>query len=219
MVDDLTADSSCNEGFLRLRRLLVRHQYDDGSCSPEYSCDVVSRRGTDAVGVVLWYRTAEGEIMVVLKEGVRPPIWLRRQQNLIQPDPSAPLMLTELVAGVLEPGDEGNDGLRRRAAAETMEEAGVKLPASSFQLLGAPMFPSPGVSDEKVFLLCAELNQPPPISGTDTGGDGSPMEHGTRVLVMPLMEAIGACERGEIPAMLAELGLRRLHAHLVKCDD
>ncbi len=219
VVTDLSDARSCSDGFLQVRRLEVRHQYSNGEYSPIYPCDVVSRRGTDAVGVVLWFRDECGVPMVVLKEGVRPPIWLRRQKDLIQPDPHAPLMLIELVAGILEDTDRGLQGLSQRAAAETREEAGIDLAPTAFSELGAAMFPSPGVADEKVFLMCAELSEPPPISGSETGGDGSPMEHGTRVLVMPLKGALADCTSGVIPTMLAELGLRRLAEKLAKEND
>lgn len=201
-------------GFLTLRRLRVRHVYSDGSASPEYNCDVSSRRSTDAVGVVLWFREKGGQVMVVLKEGVRPPIWLRRTKELIQDGPGAPLLMIELVAGILEPSDKGEGGLQRRAAAESREEAGVDLPESSFSPLGSATFPSPGASDECVFLMEAELNGAPPKDGSLTKGDGSPMEHGTQVLVMEMNEALARCRDGGIPNMLAELGLGRLKEKL-----
>ena len=166
------------------------------------------------MGVVLWYRDADGRVMVVLKEGVRPPIWLRRTKKLIQEGPGAPLVMIELVAGILEPTDEGAGGLQRRAAAESREEVGVDLPEIAFQPLGSAMFPSPGASDECVFLLEAQLEGAPPEDGKLAEGDGSPMEHGTRVVLMELGEALARCRDGGIPNMLAELGLGRLKEKL-----
>lgn len=217
ILEDLGADGSASAGFLTIRRWRLRHRYEDGSASPAYSCDVVSRPGVDAVAVVLWFRDGGGRPQVVLKEGVRPPVWLRRRKELIQPDPDAPLVLTELVAGILERGDGGPDGLRRRGAAETREEAGVDLPADAFAPLGGPSFPTPGAADERVDFLVAELPGPPPAGGPP-GGDGSGMEHGTRVLVLPLDEALRRCRDGRIPDMKTEIGLTRLAAMLAHED-
>ena len=209
VLEDRTPQSRCDEGFLRVRRLTVRHHYDDGTASPAYSCDVVSRPGVDAVTVVLWFRGAGGRPQVVLKEGVRPAVYLRREQQLIHPDPEAPLLLIELVAGVLEPGDEGAGGARRRAAAECREEVGVELQPERFERLGGSSFPTPGAGDERVEFFAAEIDEAPE-DGAQAGGDGSPMEHGTRVVVLPLEEAIARCSDGRIPDMKTEIGLRRL---------
>ena len=47
IVEDRTADSRCDEGFLKVERLLLRNRYDDGSRSDVYPCDVVSRPGSE----------------------------------------------------------------------------------------------------------------------------------------------------------------------------
>ncbi|MFQ5749561.1 MAG: NUDIX hydrolase [Planctomycetota bacterium] len=209
VLEDRTPQSRCDEGFLTLRRLRVRHRYDDGSASPPYACDVVTRPGTDAVAAVLWFRGRDGRPQVLLKEGVRPAIWLRRGLPLHPPDPEAPLMLRELVAGVLEPGDEGEGGLAGRASAETREEAGLEVPSEAFRLLGSACFPSPGVSDEKVHFLVAELAAAPELREGGRG-DGTPMEEGTRSVVLDLEEAVRLCRIGAIPDMKTEVGLLRL---------
>ncbi|RMH02272.1 MAG: NUDIX hydrolase [Planctomycetota bacterium] len=212
ILEDLTPPPGPSLGFLTVRRLRLRHTYEDGTHSPPYSCDVVSRPGTDAVAVVLWFRGEDGRPRVVLKEGVRPPVWLRRCKDLIRPDPQAPLCLIELVAGILEPGDGGPDGLSRRGAAEAREEAGVELSPDELVPLGGPSFPTPGAADERVDFLVAELPGPPPAARPR--GDGSAMEHGTTVVVLDLEEAIARCRDGRIPDMKTEIGLTRLAARL-----
>ncbi len=213
ILEDRTAGSRSDEGFLMVRRLRVRHTYEDGSVSPAYACDVVSRPGTDAVAVVLWFRGGDGAPQVVLKEGVRPPVWLRREKELVHPDPAAPLVLVELVAGILEPEDAVPDGLQRRGAAEAEEEAGVLLDPARLRPLGGPSFPTPGAADERVDFLVAEIDGPPPAE-QPPAGDGSGMEHGTRVVVLPLDEALRRCRDGRIPDMKTEIGLARLAALL-----
>lgn len=208
VVGDRTASSRCDEGFLKVKRLRLVNHYDDGSRSPEYPCDVVSRPGVDAVAVVLWH--LEGRrVLVHLRRSTRAPVWLRRDKKtqLVQPDAHAYDAVEELVAGVLERDDGGPLGTRRRGAIEAHEEAGFALAPEDVRVLGGAFFPSPGVADEKVFL--AEARVAPGTAGA-LEGDGSVMEEGAETVVRELGEAIAACRRGEIPDAKTEIGLLRL---------
>ena len=60
VVEDRTAGSRCDEGFLRVTRLLVRNVYEDGSTSEPYPCDVMTRPGSDAEGIDRPGSDAEG---------------------------------------------------------------------------------------------------------------------------------------------------------------
>lgn len=208
VVADRTAQSRCDEGFLRMRRLRLKNHYADGSTSRDYACDIVSRPGADAVAVVLWHREGE-KILVHLRLGTRAAVYLRREKKgeLVQPDERTYDTLEELVAGVLERDDTGPEGIQRRGALEAHEEAGFAIEASSVRLLGAGFFPTPGVTDEKVFL--AEASVDPAKKGA-AEGDGSVMEEGASTVVRELREAIAACRRGEIVDAKTEIGLLRL---------
>ena len=208
VVGDRTAQSRCDEGFLKVRRLRLVNRYDDGSSSREYPCDVVSRPGIDAVAVVLWHREGR-RVLVHLRRATRAPIYLRREKRtqLVHPDDRLYDEIEELVAGVLEPGDAGPDGLARRGAIEAREEAGFDLPPSRVRVLGGPFFPSPGVADEKVFLALAEVT---PGTAGELTGDGSVMEEAAEIVVRELKDAIVACRTGEIPDAKTEIGLLRL---------
>jgi 8-oxo-dGTP pyrophosphatase MutT (NUDIX family) len=120
-------------------------------------------------------------------------------------------MLTELVAGIIEAADHGEPGLRARAAAETLEEAGFVVDPAKVELLGAGMYPSPGAMVEKFYFVAAEVD---PAQQTALAGDGSPMEDGATTRWLDLDDAIAACVRGEITDLKTELGLRRLRDHL-----
>ena len=112
VVEDRTAASRCDEGFLRLRRLRIANVYEDGTRSAPYACDVMTRRHADAVAVALYDEDAEGRVLVLLREGLRPPVTLRATRtDLVQPDARSWLLLPEVVAGVLEDEDVGHDGL------------------------------------------------------------------------------------------------------------
>lgn len=211
VVEDRTAGSRADEGFLRVRRLVLRNVRRDGSRSAPYPCDVVSRARTDAVALVI-YEVADGvvrpgRVRVALKVAVRAPVFLRRRLALTQPDARAYDTVAEIVAGMLEPEDAGPDGVARRAVHEGVEEAGLDLPLASVEELGAESFPSPGITDEKVHFRAArarlDVRRAP-------SGDGSVMEEGTRVVVLTVEEALAACRRGEIPDMKTELALGRL---------
>src|SRR5262245_46205585 len=133
IVEDRTAGSRCDQGFLRVARLRLRNVYDDDSTSDVYDCDIVSRRNPDAVVAVLYDVHGDGRVTVFLREAPRAPIYLRRFKKLEQPDAREYDRLLEVVAGMLESGDgAGEAGLCGRAAAEAREEAGLVCSPESF---------------------------------------------------------------------------------------
>jgi ADP-ribose pyrophosphatase len=191
-------------GFLAIRRLRMRNRHADGTISRQYLCDFILRPyGLDAVVVVIYHRSPTG-VQVLLRDGLRPALCLGRPDH-------PPLFLTELVAGILEVGDDGEEGLRRRAAAEVHEEAGFRVDPAHVQLLGAGTFPSPGAMSEKFYLTAIEVD---PTTQEPLAGDGSPMEDGATTRWLPLETALAACLRGDLQDAKTELGLRRLKDRL-----
>ncbi len=212
IVEDRTGRSRCDEGFLKVERLLIRNVYDDGSRSEPYPCDIVSRPGSDAVVAVLYQIDGEKRVRVLLRESPRAPIYLRHRKSFVHPDPRRYLSIAEIVAGIVEETDgAGTPGMQRRAAIEADEEAGCSIPAESFTLIGGETFASPGTSDEKIYYCAApariEDASPP-------RGDGSVMEEHAELVIYELGDAIRACRSGEIPDMKTELALMRLADHL-----
>jgi ADP-ribose pyrophosphatase len=202
-------------GFLRLRRTRLQNRYRDGGASAPYLCDFVERpRGLDAVALVLWHRGADGRAKVLIRACLRPPIQLGRAGHAVvhEPKPERPLLNPEVVAGLIEPGDEGLDGIRRRAALEAKEEAGYTIDPAEVELLGAPSLPVPGLLPELHHYAAYELFDPA-AQGT-MPGDGSPMEEGARQSFVDLDEAIARCVSGEIEDSKTELALRRLRERL-----
>jgi ADP-ribose pyrophosphatase len=211
VVEDRTAGSRCDEGFLRLRRFMLRNTFTDGTVSEPYPCDVLSRRRVDAVAVVLWHKDPHtGRVQVHYRESTRPPVWLRRlkTQELPVQDKSTYDRLGEIVAGVLEVDDLGVEGIRQRGIIEAKEEAGFDVDPHDVQPLGQDgFFPSPGVTDEKVYLVAAEVD---PAARGAAHGDGSVQEQGSRMVTRDLRDAIEACRKGEVADAKTELGLLRL---------
>lgn len=199
-------------GFLAIRRLRMRNRRADGSVSPPYICDAIARPyGQDAVVVAVYARTADG-VQVLVREGLRPALVTGRDPARAPlPEPPPGMFLTELVAGILEPGDVGTAGLAQRAAHEVAEEAGFAVSPGAVTLLGAGAYPSPGSMIEKFYFTAVEVD---PAAQQPLAGDGSPMEEGARTRWLGLDGAIDACVRGEIADLKTELGLRRLRDHL-----
>jgi ADP-ribose diphosphatase len=214
IVEDRTARSRCDEGFLRLKRFRARNRREDGSRSAEYRIDVIDRPVLDAVAVCLWARVPGG-IEVLTRRGLRPAAYFRRGKATVLPEPEY-LLVEELVAGVLEPGEVGLDALRRRASDEVREEAGLDLEPGRFEPLGGPFFMLPGIASEKIHLVAAEVARGtgPAVWPAPETGDGSPLEEGAELRWRPLGAAVDACERGEIEDAKTELALRRLAARL-----
>ena len=214
IVEDRTERSRCDEGFLRLRRFRARNRRADGSRSAEYPIDVIDRPVLDAVAVCLWARGPAG-IEVLTRRGLRPAAYFRRGKTAVLPEPEY-LLVEELVAGVLEPGEVGLDALRRRASDEVREEAGLEIEPSRFEPLGGPFFMLPGIASEKIHVMAAEVARGlgPPVWSAPETGDGSPLEEGAELRWRPLGAAVEACERGEIEDAKTELALRRLLTRL-----
>lgn len=212
VVEDRTAESRCDEGFLKLSRLLLKNVYTNGSRSEPYPCDVVTRPGSDAVVAALYAIDAHGRVAVVLREAPRAPIYLRKDKRFTQPDPREYRSIIEVVAGLVEASDgAGERGLERRAAIETEEESGYRTPAERFCVIGGETFASPGTSDEKVYYCAGRVRL---ADRGEPSGDGSVMEESGRAVVRELVDAIEACRRGEIPDMKTEIALLRLADHL-----
>jgi ADP-ribose pyrophosphatase len=215
VVADRTGERACDDGFLRLKRFLVRSVYEDGSRSAPYPCDMVSRPDPDAVAVAVYaLGDPDGgsrDVVVVLRENVRPPVHFRGVKPLVQPDAVRRTMLLETVAGILEPDDAGPGGVERRAAHEAREEVGVPVAPEGVEPLGAELFTSPGVTDEKVHFRAARADL---AARGHPAGDGSVMEEAGEVVVLPLADAIAGCRDGRIPNMVTEVALVRLAERL-----
>jgi ADP-ribose pyrophosphatase len=214
IIEDRTATSRCDEGFLRLKRLRARNRRADGSLSPEYPIDLIDRPTLDAVAVCLWARTPRG-VEVLTRLGLRPAAYFRRGKASALPERDY-LLVEEIVAGVLEPGERGLDALRRRGAAEAREEAGLEIAPQGLVPLGGPFFVLPGIASEKIHLLAGEVGrgEAEGLHDAPHEGDGSPLEEGALLRWRGLHAAVAACEAGEIEDAKTEIAFRRLAARL-----
>ncbi len=202
---DVISDERLGEGgFLRLRRVRLCVRRADGTRSPEGLYDFVERpMGADAVVLTLWHRAPSG-VRVLLRASPRVPLWFR--------EPALGRRHVEVVAGILEAGEDDWAAIQRRAAAEAWEEAGLRIAPEAVTRLGARSFPTPGMFSEIFHFVAAEVRDPEAAAHPPT--DGSPFEEGAELTWLPLDDAIARCAAGEIPDMKTELALRRLREQL-----
>ena len=205
IVDDFSASARCDEGFLQLRRLRVRNLRADGTHSAVYRVDVVDRPRLDAVAVLI-YRRAGDATEFLTRQNLRPAAYFREGKTPVLPDGRSHLFCEELVAGLLEESDHGEDGLRERAAEEVFEEAGYRVDAAAISLLGPPFFVAPGIISEKLYLACVDVTG---LTAEAPQGDGSPLEEGgvTRWRTRASLEA--ALADGTIQDAKTEIALAR----------
>ena len=191
-------------GFLRIRRVRLCVRRSDGTRSKEGLYDFIERpMGDDAVVVVLWHRAAGG-VRVLLRHAPRVPLYFR--------DPAVGRDHTEVVAGILEAGEEGWAAIQKRAAAEAHEEAGYVVAPDAVERLGPAVFPTAGMFAERFYFAAAEIADPARAVPPPT--DGSPFEEGARLEWVALDEALRRCDEGAICDLKTELALRRLRAKI-----
>jgi len=208
ILQDLSATSRCDEGFLQVRRLLCQNRRADGSTSRHYRVDVVDRPFLDAVAVLV-YRRREDQIEVLTRQNLRPAAYFRRGKETALPDQQHHLRVEEIVAGLLEPTDKGEPGLRRRAAIEVEEEAGIRVDPSEIQVLGSPFFTVPGVLSEKIYITAVDVTGK---AQTTALGDGSPLEEGNELSWRPIQDVLRGCRNGATPDAKTEIAISRFLA-------
>jgi len=208
VVADVTARSRCDEGFLHVKRLVCRNRRADGSVSRDYRVDMVDRPIPDAVAVLIWRRGSAG-IEVLTRKTLRPAAHFRSTLPLPMPDPRPYLLLEELVAGVLEPGDRGEVGLRRRAAEEAREEAGFRVSPDEVELIGGSFFLAPGILSEKIHPTAVEVTGRPQETPE---GDGSPLEEGATLHWWRIDALLEACRSGAVEDAKTEVMVGRFLA-------
>ncbi len=202
-------------GFLTIRRLHLRNLRPDGTRSAEWVCDFAERpRGLDGVAVLLWRRRKTGALEVLVRDGLRPALDFGRPESRQPlPDRVHHFLFTELVAGVIEEGERGEEAVRKRAADEAWEEAGYRISPSEIEFLGGPIVPASGITSEKVFITAARAPDGDPVAPE---GDGTPMEEGAVVRWMLAEDVLAACERGDLEDAKLEIAVRRLVAKLAR---
>lgn len=205
VVEDFSSTARCDEGFLQIRRLRCRNRRADGSHSPIFRVDVVDRPKLDAVAVLVW-RRAEAGLEFLTRQNLRPAAYFRREKTPVIAESREWLFCEEIVAGLIEPSDDGERAIRARAVEEVHEEAGLRVEVDAVRHLGPPFFVAPGIISEKIFLTEVEVTG---VVAIEPQGDGSPMEEGAVLTWRPLASLQSALATGEIQDAKTELALNR----------
>ncbi len=212
VVEDFTATGRCDEGFLHVRRLRVRNARADGSHSAIYRVDVIDRPRLDAVAVLVWRRGDSG-LEFLTRQNLRPAAHFRKDKVPNLPDDRSHLFCEEIVAGLLEEADHGEEGLRHRAVEEVFEEAGYRVPVERVIRLGPPFFVAPGIISEKIYLAAVEVTG---LEAELPGGDGSPLEEGGSIEWRSLASLQAALADGTIQDAKTEISLARFLASMAQ---
>ncbi len=194
-------------GFLRLVRRRLRATYPDGTQSAPFLYDEAARRAVDAVVIAAHFAEPGSGRWVYLRSALRPPVVFRdpARSPSAATDPRGSIW--ELPAGLVEPGEQSLEGVRRGAARELHEELGFDVAPEKLVELGPSAFPAPGFIAERHFFFAVEVD---PNTRAEPGLDGSPLEAFGVVHALRLDDALALCRSGEIIDEKTELALRRL---------
>lgn len=182
-------------GFLTLKRYDLAVVTGETRSKP-FRYDVVDRRSLDA-SVMVAHSVGEHGIEVYLRSAMRPPVGLRPGGQ------TSKSLVWELPAGLIDEGETP----RQAAARELEEELGFVVKEEAMLPLGEWAYPAPGFVGEIHYFFHVPVD--PRARGNPTG-DGSPLEEGAAIVLVPLREALEACRTGVIRDEKTELALRRL---------
>jgi|TARA_B110000858_G_scaffold187805_1_gene232558 ADP-ribose pyrophosphatase len=172
------------DSFLRVDRLKLRHSLFAGGWSELMTRELILR--PRAVGVLL-FDPAQQQVVLV------------RQIRVGMLDEGQNPWLLELVAGMVESGEEPIEV----AARESLEEANTK-PQDLLQI--CEYYNSPGISNERITLFCGR------VDSTQAGGIfGLDAEHeDIEVVVLSLADALAKVASGEINNAMSIIALQWL---------
>jgi ADP-ribose pyrophosphatase len=198
--------------FIRVRRIRLRHRYEGDRLSAPYLFDMLEGSFADAVAVVLYSIDRDGKIWVGLRRGVRPSVYLRKNNPAKAALDGRPrLLYYEIVAGGIEYGDFQGLGIDGRAAREVREEAGFQVSAEEAVALGEATVSSPAYGMEKIHYRAMRVD---PEQCHQPQGDGHPLEEVGDFQFHELAKAVAWCRSGVIQDSKTEIGLLRLASYL-----
>jgi ADP-ribose pyrophosphatase len=179
---EIIARETAYQGYFRIDRYKVRHRLFAGGISPEIRRDVFERG--HAVAVILYDPDLDA---VVLIEQFRIGAFTA----------GFPPWVTEIVAGIIDAGEQP-DAVAQR---ETLEETGCEI----LDLIPVYRYlVTPGCSSESVSLFCAR------VDARKAGGIHGLKDEGEdiRVSVVPVAEALHELNSGRVNTSLGIIGLQ-----------
>jgi 8-oxo-dGTP pyrophosphatase MutT (NUDIX family) len=160
----------------------------------------------DSVAIIPFLRE-DGRILIVVKAGFRPALFLRGLQNAPGEGAHSRSLTVEAVAGSLESGEITRQQIRTRGVRELREETGYLARPGDLFALGAGFFPSHGQCTERIHLFGVALSGKAKVPSR---GDGSVNEANSWTLMIEAHDLLRRCHSGEIEDPKLEIGVLRL---------
>ena len=211
-----------NTGFASLERYSVINEYDDGSISKNYNCDIVVRRGIDAVGVIP-YMYINNELHILLISNFRAAAFFREKilgEEPIEEISEHSKTMIEIPAGIIEEDElklkKIETGIKRCSSRELLEETGYNVPVKNFTILGSFYYSSPGLLTERIYISTCNITGMIP---EEIKGDGSIMEESIKTFTVPFTKALEWCKTGVIRNAVTEIGIHRLYFLLLSAKE
>lgn len=181
---ELVDNSVAYDGYFKIHRYSLRHRQFGGGMGAVIDREVFERGKAAAV---LPYDPVRDEVVLV------------EQFRIGAYAAGRPAWLVEIVAGIIEPGEDAADVARR----ETEEEAGLQL--GQMERIGEVIF-SPGGCTETVSIFCGQVNAKNAggIFGLDHEGED------IRAFVLPFDAAFERLRTGEIDNAASVIALQWL---------
>lgn len=184
--DDVVVEQRerCFQGFYRLDRVHLKHRLFAGNMGPTISRELFVR--PDAVCVLPYDPQTDSVVLI-------------EQFRVGALDKSPEPWLLEIVAGLIDTDEQPEEVARREAREEADLELHELLPVMNY-------YPSPGGSDERVYLYVGRC------STQGVGGVFGLAEEGEdiRVNVWPLADALKAVQDGRIDNAASIIALQWL---------
>lgn len=167
-------------GFVNVDEATFTHERFDGAMSGETRRQIVERG--DAAAAVL----------------IKPEAITLVNQFRYPTHEKGPGWLLELVAGVVEPGEDAETAIRREITEETGYQAGALTPISTF-------YTSPGGMTERIILFAAAITDADKIA---PGGGAADEGEDIQVIDIPHADIAEALTNGAIQDAKTIIGLQ-----------
>lgn len=208
-------------GFSSLERFVVVNEYTDGSFSNSYNCDIMIRKGIDAVGIIPYFYE-KNELYITLISNFRAPVLYREKtllgKNIDDIDKNS-IKIIEIPAGIFEDSElkakKVHDAIKNAAARELLEETGFEVKPSEVKVLGGHYFSSPGILTEKIYIASCNITGK---KAKEQKLDGT-MEENIKPFSITLTEALRWCKEGIIQNAITEIAITRLYFDMLSIQE